>query len=41
VVHKALSRKPEDRFPSAAEFRDALGTVPTSTWRNLLRLPFV
>ena len=41
VVYKALSRKPEDRFPSAAEFRDALGAVPTSTWRNLLRLPFV
>ena len=41
VVYKALSRKPEDRYSSAAEFRDALASVPTVRWRNLLRLPFV
>lgn len=41
VVHKALSRKPEDRYPSAAELRDALVAVPQSFWRNLLRVPFV
>jgi eukaryotic-like serine/threonine-protein kinase len=41
VIYRALSRKPEDRYPSAAELRDALRTVPTSPWRNLLQLPFV
>ncbi len=41
VVARALKRKPEDRYPSAAEFRDALASVPTAPWRNLLRLPFV
>ena len=41
VVYKALNRKPEDRYPSAAELRDALAAVPLSFWRNLLRVPFV
>jgi serine/threonine-protein kinase len=41
VVYRALSRKPEDRYPSAAELRDALITVQQPVWRNLLRLPFV
>jgi serine/threonine protein kinase len=41
VVYRALSRKPEDRYPSAAELRDALLTVQQPIWRNLLRLPFV
>ena len=41
IVYKALNRKPEDRYPSAAELRDALTSVPLSFWRNLLRLPFV
>jgi len=41
VIYKALSRKPEDRYPSAAQLRDALRSVPTSAWRNLLRFPFV
>ena len=41
VIYRALSRKPEDRYPSAAEFRDALAAVAQPFWRNLLRLPFV
>ena len=35
VVYKTLSRKPEDRYPSAAEFRDALASVPPApSWRD-------
>jgi len=41
VVYRALNRKPEDRYPSAAELRDALAAVGLSFWRNLLRVPFV
>jgi serine/threonine protein kinase len=41
VVYRALNRKPEDRYPSAAELRDALTAVRQPMWRNLLRLTFV
>ncbi|HZT76911.1 MAG TPA: serine/threonine-protein kinase [Vicinamibacterales bacterium] len=41
VIHRALSRKPEDRYPSAAELRDALAAVPRAFWRNLVRQSFV
>src|SRR5262249_38872116 len=34
VVQRALCRKPSDRFPSAAEFRDALAAARVRTWRE-------
>ena len=34
VVQRALNRKPSDRFPSAAEFRDALAAARVRTWRE-------
>ncbi len=37
VIYRALRRKPEDRYPSAAEFRNALAVVPRSLWGNLFR----
>ena len=40
VIYAALSRKPEDRYPSAAQLRDAIRAVPVGSWRSLLRLSF-
>jgi len=36
VVCRALHKKPEDRFPSAAEFRDALAAARALSWRDKL-----
>lgn len=36
VVGRALSKKSEDRFPSAAEFRDALAAARALSWRDKL-----
>jgi len=36
VVGRALSKKPENRFPSAAEFRDALAAARALSWRDKL-----
>jgi eukaryotic-like serine/threonine-protein kinase len=40
AVCRALKRKPEDRFPSAAEFRDALASARPTSWRNKIASAF-
>jgi serine/threonine protein kinase len=40
VVRRALMRRPEDRFPSAAEFRDALAAARPLSWREKIASVF-
>ncbi len=40
VIQRALHRAPDSRFPSAAEFRDALRAAGASSWRARLAAAF-
>jgi serine/threonine protein kinase len=40
AVRRALMRKPEDRFPSAAEFRDAIASARRTPWRARIASAF-